>query len=66
MLAQSSGQPLVMGIALHPYIMGQPFRLRHLRHALAHIAECGDERVWQTTCGAISDHIHGLPDGIVP
>ena len=66
MLAQSSAQPLVIGIALHPYIMGQPFRLRHLRRALTHIAECGDERVWLTTAGAISDHIHGLPDGIVP
>jgi allantoinase len=66
MLAQSSAQPLVMGIALHPYIMGQPFRLRHLRRALRHIADCGDERVWLTTAGAISDHIHGLPDGFIP
>jgi hypothetical protein len=24
-------QPLVMGLALHPYIVGQPYRLRHLR-----------------------------------
>lgn len=31
--------PLVLGIALHPYIVGQPFRLRHLRRALKHIAE---------------------------
>ena len=31
--------PLVLGIALHPYIVGQPFRLRHLRRALEHIAE---------------------------
>ena len=31
MLAQSKAQPLVMGIALHPYIVGQPYRLRHLR-----------------------------------
>lgn len=33
------GPPLVLGIALHPYIVGQPFRLRHLRRALKHIAE---------------------------
>jgi hypothetical protein len=44
-----------MGIALHPYIVGQPFRLRHLRRALAHIAARRDE-VWITTAGAIVDH----------
>jgi len=37
MLAQSAAQPLVMGIALHPYIIGQPGRLRQLRRALTHI-----------------------------
>ena len=31
MLEQSARQPLVMGIALHPYLVGQPHRLRHLR-----------------------------------
>ena len=65
-LVQSSGQPLVMGIALHPHIMGQPFRLGHLRRPLNHIAECGDERVWMTTSGANTDHVHGLPDGVIP
>jgi allantoinase len=34
MLEQARHQPLVMGIALHPYIVGQPYRLRHLRRAL--------------------------------
>jgi hypothetical protein len=38
MLEQSKKQPLVMGIALHPYLVGQPYRLRHLRRALTHIA----------------------------
>jgi allantoinase len=62
MLEQSADQPLVMGIALHPYIMGQPFRLRHLRRALGHIADRADEQVWLTTAGAISDHIYSLAD----
>ena len=31
MLDQACAQPLVMGIALHPYIVGQPARLRHRR-----------------------------------
>ena len=30
MLEQSRVEPLVMGIAIHPYIVGQPHRLRHL------------------------------------
>lgn len=31
-------QSLVMAVALYPYIIGQPYRLRHLRRALQHIA----------------------------
>ena len=56
MLAQSEEQPLVMGIALHPYLFGQPYRLMHLRRALAKIKSLSDERVWWTTSGAIADH----------
>ena len=55
MLAQSRAQPLVLGIALHPYIVGQPFRLRALRRALAHLAAHRDH-VWFTTAGAIATH----------
>jgi len=59
------GLPQVMGIALHPYIIGQPHRLRPLRRALAAIArERG--RVWITTAGAVADHVATLPAGIVP
>ncbi|RYY98450.1 MAG: polysaccharide deacetylase [Comamonadaceae bacterium] len=57
MLDQSQAQPLVMGVALHPYLVGQPYRLRHLRRALAHLARARDEgRVWFTTPGAICRH----------
>jgi hypothetical protein len=42
-----------MGIALHPYIVGQPYRLRHLRRALKHVI--ASKRVWVTTPGAICD-----------
>jgi len=59
MLEQSKRQPLVMGIALHPYIVGQPYRLRELRRALRHIAAHRDA-IWFTTTGAIAEHIwHG-------
>jgi peptidoglycan/xylan/chitin deacetylase (PgdA/CDA1 family) len=49
---------LVMGLALHPYIVGQPYRLRHLRRALQHIAAARDAgRVWMTTPGEIARHV---------
>ncbi|GJD97984.1 hypothetical protein OCOJLMKI_5223 [Methylobacterium iners] len=47
MREQSASAPLVMGIALHPYIVGQPHRLRPLRKALAHIADHRDA-IWPT------------------
>jgi allantoinase len=48
---------LVMGIALHPYIVGQPYRLRHLRRALQRVAAARDAgEVWMTTPGAIALH----------
>ena len=59
MLEQSSGQPLVLGIALHAYIVGQPFRLRHLRRALEHLARSRD-RLWMTRPGAIAGHFADL------
>jgi allantoinase len=60
MLEQCAGTQapaLVMGIALHPYIVGQPYRLRHLRRALERVAAARDAgRVWMTTPGAIQRH----------
>jgi peptidoglycan/xylan/chitin deacetylase (PgdA/CDA1 family) len=38
MRQQADGDALVMSVALHPHITGQPFRLRALRGALKHIA----------------------------
>ncbi|MVW72290.1 polysaccharide deacetylase family protein [Bordetella sp. 15P40C-2] len=61
MLEQSRQQPLVMGIALHPYLVGQPYRLRYLRRALSHIAAYRDrDEIWFTTPGAICDHVTQL------
>jgi hypothetical protein len=51
MLRLSKAQPLVMGIALHPYLVGQPYRLRHLRRALQHIVK--GNKIWLTTPGKI-------------
>ncbi|MGA2045442.1 MAG: polysaccharide deacetylase family protein [Roseiarcus sp.] len=66
MLEQSAHEPLVMGIALHPYIVGQPHRLRHLRRALSHVA-AQRERIWLTTAGAIAAHARAtMADGRGP
>jgi hypothetical protein len=62
MLRQSAEQPLVMGVALHPYIVGQPYRLRHLRRALGEIAAQRGE-IWPTTPGAIADATQNFDGG---
>ncbi|WP_251976224.1 polysaccharide deacetylase family protein [Salinicola avicenniae] len=55
---QSRHQPLVMGIALHPFLTGQPFRLRRLRAVLTELAGYGTaDGVWWTTPGAIAGHV---------
>ncbi|RFC64257.1 polysaccharide deacetylase [Fulvimarina endophytica] len=53
MLEVSRQAPAVMSIALHPYISGQPFRLRALKRALKHIARHRDE-IWLTRPGEIA------------
>jgi peptidoglycan/xylan/chitin deacetylase (PgdA/CDA1 family) len=61
----ADGLPQVMGIALHPYIIGQPHRMRVLRRALSVIAQARGG-IWITTAGAIFDHVAALPAGTVP
>ena len=65
MREQARRQPLVMGIALHPYLIGQPYRLRHLRGALEHIARARDAgAIWMTTPGAICGHVERIAAGV--
>ena len=59
-------RPLVMGIALHAYIVGQPHRFKHLSRALRHIVRSAGDPVWFTTSGAIAEHAISLPQGTVP
>jgi peptidoglycan/xylan/chitin deacetylase (PgdA/CDA1 family) len=51
---QSERQPLVCGITIHSFIMGQPYRLRQFRRAVEHLA--GLPEVWLTTPGEIATH----------
>jgi allantoinase len=51
--ADSAKQPRVMGIPLHPMIVGQPLRIKYLERALAEIKK--HERVWFATGAEIID-----------
>ena len=59
MLEQSRAQPLVLGITIHTFIVGQPFRIRQFRRVLDRVA-ANAGNVWCTTAGAIADHYSGL------
>lgn len=58
MLLQSVKYPLCFTIVLHPFVIGQPYRLRALCRALTHIAGHRD-KVWITTPGAVAEHYAG-------
>lgn len=67
MLHQSEKRPLVMGVSTHMMVVGQPYRLRQLREALAYIRNHKHaDRVWFTRPGEISDYIYKLPHDVVP
>ena len=66
MHAECERRPLVMGIALHAYVVGWPHRFKHLARALKHIVHRANDRIWITTAGAIAAHAKQLPPGMVP
>jgi peptidoglycan/xylan/chitin deacetylase (PgdA/CDA1 family) len=57
--AAQDGQPVVMSVILHSFISGQPFRLRALRRALAHI-QASREPLWISQPGAIASAFNSL------
>ena len=46
-------RPRVLSMALHPFLVGHPFRARYLERALAHIRK--HDAVWITTGSGIID-----------
>ena len=54
--------PIVFPISLHSFIVGQPFRQKHLKRALDYICKRRDE-IWITTPNEISQIYRKLPDG---
>ncbi|WP_312488548.1 polysaccharide deacetylase family protein [Sphingomonas sp.] len=57
LLTEADRRPLVLGIALHPYIMGQAHRVPPLARVLEELRRAGDPRIWWTTAGAIAEHV---------
>lgn len=64
MLEQSRKAPLVFNLSLHPFLVGQPFRLRALRKFLSYLAERRNE-IWLTTPGEIAQYSESLPSGVI-
>jgi peptidoglycan/xylan/chitin deacetylase (PgdA/CDA1 family) len=52
--ADSATSGRVLALALHPFVIGQPFRLKYLAKALDYIA--AHEGVWMTTSDDIAAH----------
>jgi allantoinase len=57
MLRQSETHPLVMNVSVHPYVFGQPFRVRQLRRALRHCA--GQAAVWYCRPREVAEFCYG-------
>jgi peptidoglycan/xylan/chitin deacetylase (PgdA/CDA1 family) len=55
--AEGTKIPRVFCLALHPFLVGHPFRARHLERALAFIK--GHKDVWLTTGGQLLDWYRG-------
>ena len=67
MLEQSERQPLVFALALHGFIVGQPFRLRPLRQAIKHcVGHKQKDRIWFTRAGDIAKYCVELAPGLIP
>ena len=64
MQLQAQAQPLVLGLAIHANIIGQPFRLRHFRRVLTHLASLS-EQIWVTRATDIAEFIWARPDQAV-
>ena len=63
---QSLEQPLVMGLALHTFVTGQPMRLRPVRKALQHCVQHKlKDRVWYTRAADIANYCSTLPPGTI-
>ena len=67
MIEECKQRPLVYNISIHPYVMGQPFRMTPLAAAFKHcVNHQFKDRVWLCTPGEIADYCYTLPAGTIP
>jgi hypothetical protein len=67
LIAECPQRPLVYALALHGFIIGQPYRIQALRKALKHCREHKHaDRVWWTRSGDIAQHCFQMAPGIIP
>ena len=52
MYEEGADRPRILGFGVHPFLSGQPFRARHLRRALVHMARYDD--AWFTTSDEVA------------
>jgi len=62
MLEQCEEHPLVMNVSVHPYVFGQPFRIRQLRRGLKHCL--GNKAVWYCRPGDVAEHCYSLGERV--
>lgn len=65
MLRRSAKYPLLFTISVHPFIIGQPFRMAALRRALDYVLK-HRQSLWITVPGEVASYCMGLAPGIVP
>ena len=66
MLEMSETAPLICGVSLHTFVVGQPFRFAELRRALLHVVNHSQrDKVWFTRPGEIARYAVTLPSGII-
>ncbi|MEM7251350.1 MAG: polysaccharide deacetylase family protein [Pseudomonadota bacterium] len=65
MLEQSQNQPLVCPLSFHPFVVGRPYRTRHLKRLFQHINDHRSD-IWLTRPGEICAHVESLAPGVVP
>ena len=64
---QCAKQPLIFSLAMHTFVVGQPYRLAGLRDILTHITNHAEaDKIWYCRPRDIFEHASGLPAGTVP
>lgn len=67
MLGQCEDHPLVYNISIHPFIFGQPYRLRPFREAMKHmVGHSLRDRIWFCRPEEVAEYCSTLPPGMIP